>query len=126
MKVDLDFLTRTGYNEYVIFTPKQVESLNEYQKKGYMHPFTCGSGRRCDKDHLDGEGILVATEDGWICPFCDYTQNWAHGFMMDWSWKDHSPFNVIQSISSTESEWDRWTIGGIPADSPNPPPKEKK
>lgn len=26
---------------------------------------------------------LVATEDGWICPVCTYTQKWAHNFMAD-------------------------------------------
>jgi hypothetical protein len=24
-------------------------------------------------------GVLVPTVRGWICPFCDYKQNWAHG-----------------------------------------------
>lgn len=24
--------------------------------------------------------VLVATVNGWICPTCDYTQNWAHAF----------------------------------------------
>lgn len=28
---------------------------------------------------LDRE--LVATINGWICPTCDYTQDWAHEFM---------------------------------------------
>lgn len=49
-----------------------------------MHPFTCGGttgdGRDCRHD-------LVATEDGWVCPACAYTQNWAHDFMADFSWK---------------------------------------
>jgi hypothetical protein len=26
---------------------------------------------------------LIATEGGWICPVCDYTQNWAHNFMTE-------------------------------------------
>ena len=71
----------------MIFTPDEVKSLNEYQQARVMHPFTCASGNRCDEKHLDGEGILVATEDGWICSYCDYKQDWAHGFMKDWSWK---------------------------------------
>ncbi len=53
----------------MVFTPEEVESLNSYQISGAFHPFTCG-GDRTDKDHLDGEGLLVATEDGWLCPFC--------------------------------------------------------
>ena len=90
----------------MIFTEDEVESLNEYQKSCVMHPFTCGSGNRCDENHLDGEGLLMATSDGWICPYCSYRQDWAHQFMKDWTWKDRSPLRVIQSISSIESEWD--------------------
>lgn len=63
------------------WTPAQVEALNKFQQERWMHPFTCGSGNRTDEKHTDGEGILVATENGWICPFCDYTQDWAHPFM---------------------------------------------
>jgi hypothetical protein len=47
-----------------------------------VHPFTCGSGNRTDENHLDGEGVLVATENGWICPFCSYTQNYAFKMML--------------------------------------------
>ncbi len=61
-----------------VFTPGEVESLNAYQKSRVFHPFTCG-GNRMDEKHLDGEGLLVATEDGWYCPFCEYRQQWAHG-----------------------------------------------
>jgi hypothetical protein len=35
-----------------------------------FHEYTCGN----DSSHK----ILVATEKGWHCPDCDYTQNWAH------------------------------------------------
>ena len=64
------------------FTSEQVEALNRYQNSGEFHPFTCG-GNRTDEKHLDGEGILVATPDGWVCPYCEYKQNWTHGFMAD-------------------------------------------
>ena len=40
------------------------------------HTVTCGGNHR-DANHLDGEGVLVATERGWMCLYCDYTQNWA-------------------------------------------------
>ena len=39
--------------------------------------------------------VLIATPDGWICPSCDYTQDWAHGFMADGSWRavaESNPF----------------------------------
>ena len=55
------------------FTEEQVEALNAYQEEGRFHPFTCGN----DSRHRN----LVATPEGWRCPDCDYTQNWAHGFM---------------------------------------------
>ena len=70
----------------MIFTHDEVKSLNEYQHAGVMHPFTCG-GDRTDEKHLDGEGLLVATEDGWICLYCDYKQKWAYEWMKDYSWK---------------------------------------
>jgi hypothetical protein len=63
------------------WTKEQVDALNSYQEEGWMHPFTCGSGNRTDKYHLDGEGKLVATENGWICPFCPYRQTWAWDMM---------------------------------------------
>lgn len=72
----------------MVFTPDEVESLNAYQNSGTFHPFTCG-GDRMDDKHLDGEGVLVAAEDGWHCNFCNYTQSWAHPWMKDWSWKRH-------------------------------------
>ena len=73
------------------FTPEQVINLNAYQKQGHFHPFTCGSAKRCVEKvtHHSHKGdivwevstTLVATEAGWVCPNCDYTQDWAWGFM---------------------------------------------
>jgi hypothetical protein len=56
------------------FTESQVISLNRFQTCGRVHPFTCG---KCRSD-------LVAATDGWHCPTCDYTQDWAHDFMCVW------------------------------------------
>lgn len=64
------------------FTDEQVTRLNVYQKSGIFHPFTCGSGNRKDSNHLDNEGLLVATTAGWICPYCDYKQDWCHTMMV--------------------------------------------
>lgn len=61
-----------------LWTYEQVANLNAYQRAGVMHPFTCGN------EH-DGERDLVATVRGWICTCCDYTQDWAHDFMLDGS-----------------------------------------
>jgi len=58
------------------FTKFQVDKLNHYQQLGFVHEFTCGNKH-------DGNKILIATEDGWICPSCDYKQNWANKFMLN-------------------------------------------
>ena len=70
------------------FTQEAVQALNEYQTDTAnarpMHPFTCGN--RGDGSHgSEGgdNGILIATVDGWVCPHCEYIQDWAHGFMAD-------------------------------------------
>lgn len=62
------------------WTAEQIADLNFCQTSGCSHPYTCGFDRK-DKKHLDGEGILIATENGWICSYCDYKQTWA----MDYS-----------------------------------------
>lgn len=59
------------------WTQETVDALNERQKSGTVHPYTCG-GNRTDAAHLDGEGVLVATVNGWMCPYCDYRQDWFH------------------------------------------------
>jgi len=73
----------------VIWTEEQVLSLNDYQRCGMWHPFTCGNSH-------DGDRDLVATPTGLKCPGCAYTQYWAHGFMLDRSWEkqlDASPMH---------------------------------
>jgi len=61
-----------------VFTEEQVKNLNEYQKSPFFHPFTCANG--C--------GPLIATKGGWVCSKCDYTQDWAHKFMLNGKWKN--------------------------------------
>lgn len=75
------------------FTPQEVEKLWQHQFGPWrkfgdtdstlpyrMHPFTCAN--RSDHPVVAGDrGVLVPTVRGWICPFCDYTQDWAHDFM---------------------------------------------
>lgn len=61
------------------WTDEQVESLNEFQVSGVMHPFTC--------NRHPAERILMALPEGWECPSCDYTQTWAHRWMVDGSWE---------------------------------------
>jgi hypothetical protein len=59
---------------YDELTDELIAELNIQQHDGKYHPYTCG-GNRTDANHLDGEGILIATKDGWICPYCDYKQD---------------------------------------------------
>jgi len=74
------------------FTDEQVKSLNEFQKKGRFHPFTCCSPsniKECKRRNNEGdtweekEGMLIATKDGWVCPCGKYKQDWAHKFMTE-------------------------------------------
>ena len=83
------------------FTQEQVDNLNSYQLGGSFHPFTCCGGNKntpnclrnkSTEDRSNGidvpytnetEGILIATEEGWICPCGQYTQKWAHSFMSE-------------------------------------------
>lgn len=70
------------------FSAEAVQILNEYQtatgSASTLHPFTCAN--RGDGHHgkEGGDlGVLIATEAGWVCPSCDYAQQWAHSFMAD-------------------------------------------
>lgn len=49
------------------FTPDQQARLREWQTSGLAHPYTCPN---------DGE--VLAPLFVWVCPVCDYTQDWAH------------------------------------------------
>jgi hypothetical protein len=63
------------------FTPDQVVNLWKWQKNPGRHPFTCGN--RGDHPELNyDKGVLIPTVRGWICQFCDYSQDWAHDFML--------------------------------------------
>lgn len=51
------------------------------------HNFTCPNRSRDNHDlvdHLDSDrGFLVPNQNGWVCISCDYTQDWAHDYMLD-------------------------------------------
>jgi hypothetical protein len=89
------------------FTAVQVQGLNEYQTGtdfGHkMPPFTCGN--RGDGQHGEeggDKGVLIATEQGWVCPCCEYTQDWAHSFMVS-SRTSHMP-HFFERVLSTEEK----------------------
>lgn len=65
------------------FTQEQVDGLNRWQAAGTVHPFTCGNRSGHPMDPEGDYGVLVATPEGWVCRHCDYTQNFAHDFMVD-------------------------------------------
>ena len=60
---------------YAPFTADQVDALNLRQANEMLHPYTCEQWH----GEPDQRRNLVATTRGWICRYCDYTQNWAHG-----------------------------------------------
>ncbi len=81
------------------FSPAQVQQLNEYQcgfGSGRYHPFTClhrehGVIFTADAGRMEGKpthevvsghrGLLIATPNGWLCPYCGYAMDWAFTFM---------------------------------------------
>lgn len=50
------------------WTDEQVGALARRQRAP-LHPYTC-------ERHSDT--ALTPTRDGWLCPECGYTQDWAH------------------------------------------------
>lgn len=70
------------------WTDDQVESLNQYQLAGWLHPFTNHWRVALSNPKVD----LIATTDGWVeTPGGEVVQNWAHRYMADWSWKGMKP-----------------------------------
>lgn len=78
------------------FTEEQVKNLNIYQKSGSFHAFTCigrpyihkakpGMMGKLERSRLacPNDGMLKATEDGWVCPCGEHRQNWAYEFMSE-------------------------------------------
>jgi hypothetical protein len=94
----------------------QILRLNEWQTAGQFHPFTCPN--RGDGKHriFNGDlGALVATRAGWICPWCDYTQSWAHGFMASAPPPSPAPIEPTEAIVALQGmldEWDKFTRYG--------------
>lgn len=74
------------------WTPDQVATLNAFQERGGMHPFTCGN------DQHPVSVVLMARRDGWHCPdpACDYRQFWAHAFMADREAWSQFPFGELR------------------------------
>ncbi|MHC2418203.1 hypothetical protein ACVMB2_002055 [Sinorhizobium meliloti] len=85
-----------------VFTADEVVNLGKHQTGGQFHPFTCAN--RGDGNHRAAYGdlgALIATVRGWICPFCDYTQDWAHGFTK--AEAGPAPLTLAQSLEIARS-----------------------
>lgn len=65
------------------WTPEQVENARAWQNSRHVHPYTCGNRDGHPMDPEGDHGVLVPTENGWVCRHCDYTQNWAHDFTLE-------------------------------------------
>lgn len=60
-------------NIYAPWTEDQVKLLERWQNVGFVHEYSCiKNTKRCGK--------LIPTVSGWICPYCDYRQNWFMDF----------------------------------------------
>lgn len=58
---------------YAPFTSEQADGLNKFQTCKSCHTFACPN---------DSQNLIAIVDAGWMCPECDYTQNWAHAFMV--------------------------------------------
>lgn len=64
----------TADRVYAPWTGEQVISINYYQS------YTAFIPKRCPTQHYSRFPALVATPDGYICPLCDFKQNWCGSF----------------------------------------------
>jgi transposase-like protein len=71
-----DSPTDDAKKTFAPWSTAQVATLNAWQISGLIHPFTCKHTHR-------RANTLQAGQEGWYCPRCDYTQNWAHDYMVD-------------------------------------------
>lgn len=63
------------------FTDNEVAAINVSQKSNYNHPFTCCSPddvTECHRKLRTSEGIMIATNEGLICPCGNNKQDWVY------------------------------------------------
>lgn len=73
------------------FSVSQIHALQRYQTLNHVHPFTCINSRRLDHGWLP----MFASRLGFICPYCEHRQNWAHSFMADMAQHPKPPASII-------------------------------
>ena len=55
--------------------PGIVAHLTREQQRDDRHPYTCPNGSDANHRGVRRDlGVLVPTVRGWICQYCDYTQ----------------------------------------------------
>lgn len=82
------------------WTNEQVLRAESWQRSRNFHPYTCGN--REDHPYEDGygdHGVLRATVRGWVCAFCDYTQDWAHNFTLNEDPPTKSVFDLMREAT---------------------------
>lgn len=77
------------------FTPEQVIYLEIWQRALTFHPFTCNN------EH-EGDRVLVPTELGWMCPTCEFTQDWCLDFMCESHPRDKITRKIIYELSKEQ------------------------
>jgi hypothetical protein len=77
------------------FSKENIDKLNKQQQSVNQHQYTCGGSghipeckrqlsydKRFKGEQVDftneNEGVLIATENGWVCPCGKYTQDWFY------------------------------------------------
>lgn len=72
-----------------------MKTADRVRANGLCAPFTLGRHKGLAAGWLRSaheiraglETCKVIVADGWTCPSCDYTQNWAWEWMADWTWE---------------------------------------
>ncbi len=56
-----------------------IERLNKHQRLREFHPYTCPERDESTHSWRHGDlGVLVAMREGFMCPDCGYSQDWAY------------------------------------------------
>lgn len=67
----------SGLTKEPIWSNAIVRILEARQKNPNRHPFTCGGpdgAIECERRKGTGEGVLIPTPEGWVCPCGAYKQ----------------------------------------------------
>lgn len=55
---------------------EEIYEMNKRQHEGRYHPYTCCGFDNCVRSEQTDNGILIATEQFWVCPCGKYTQEY--------------------------------------------------